>query len=158
NYHGQTRIIPIASVSMSGNRAVVTTSVPNHLETLHSDNVDGGAKQAEPYMLGKSDLPVTISGLVGACSHLNGSWHINNTAYSNPSRTQFVLKGATGATCSDSSGGVVTVAETEYAPIQGVMLKDGSWSPGGAKLKTINSYSRFTNQWMYASNATSTFI
>jgi hypothetical protein len=158
NYHGQTRRIPIASVSMTNNRAVVTTAVANHFETLNADNVDGRVPQSEPYMLGKSDLAVAISGLTGACSYLNGSWHINNTSYWDPSATQFVLTRATGADCSDTSGGTATVSETEYAPIQGIMLKDGSWSPSGSKLITVNGYQRFAYKWMYASNVTATFL
>jgi hypothetical protein len=158
NYHGQKRTIQIASVLMANNKAVVTTSVANHLETLNADNIDGAVPQVEPHMLGKSNIPVTISGLTGACSYLNGSWHINNISYWNPSETQFVLRGATGANCSDSSGGLVTVGETEYAPIQGIMLKDGSWTTGGDKLRTINGYGYFANKWMYANNVTTKFI
>ena len=109
-------------------------------------------------MLGKSNLSVAISRLTGPCSYLNGSWPINNSAYWNPSATQFVLKGAKAPNCSDTSGGIVTVAETDYAPIQGIMFKDGSWSAGGERLKTNSGYDHFARKRMYASSVTTRLI
>ena len=150
NFHGQTRGVPIASVSVSDGVAHVTTSVPNNFETVTSNIPDA--------FFGTSDLPVTISGLTGACSYLKGSWRISNASYWDASPTQFTLDNFFGANCSDTSGGVVTVAETDMAPIQGIELRDGSWSSGGVPLTTVNGYTPFNNKRMYAKNVTTTVV
>ena len=132
---------------VANNVATITTSLDHELETA-GDHAD----------LATAHLPVTIGGATN-CSYLNGrSFPFQPVDYWNPSRRQITLTNFSGANCSDT-GGTLTVPETRPAPIQGLRLRDGSWTATGLnKLHSVNGYGWFHNRILNANSITTTVV
>jgi len=139
---GQTRSVRIASVVIGSRGALITTATNHDLETINDDN----SGNAAPSALGTARLAVTISGVSGACRAINGTHYLLAPDYWSPSHNQVTVEGVTGPACSDKTGGTITVSQTDLAPIQGIQLKDGTWTANGPnKLMTFNTYGKFNN-------------
>ena len=129
--NGQTRSIPIASISVTKGVATVTTSVNNDLETAVTN-----PSWETPESAGLQGI---ISGVTGNCSNLNGNTYtLGGVSIGNiDSPTQVILN--TTANCTTGTGGTLTVPETRLGPIQGILFKDGSWSPSGNLMEVLES-------------------
>lgn len=155
NQTGQTRSVAIASVSVINNTATITTAAPHDMESLN-DNNQGATG---PWSLGTArSLQVTISGLTNACRAVNGSYKILSYVY-NPSPTEFVLDGYKGPNCSER-GGTATVLVTDLAPIQGVQLRNGTWTATGPNKLTLpnNSNDKYGQLAVNANTVTTTIL
>jgi len=136
--NGQRRTVPIASVSVANGVATITTAADHHLETVVADAALPSAK-----------LPVTLSGISGACSYLNGmntQVREGSTSVWSPSTTTVKVANVSGVNCT-GTGGVITVLETRKAPIQGIRSRDGNWISGaGENLTWRDGYGPFNGR------------
>ena len=144
NGNGQTRSIPITSVSVTNKVATVTTSVNNDLETAVSN---------PPWQTPVSaNLQGTISGITGTCSYLNGQGY----TFVNSNSPTAVTLNTNGVNCT-GTGGTLTVPETRLAPIQGIQFKDGSWSPSGSLIQAQETDQAMTG-WSLNANSITTSV
>jgi hypothetical protein len=132
---GLIRTVPISTVSVSSGVAIVSTTQDHYLETVLDNTPMPTAK-----------LPVTLSGIEGACSYLNGKSFLVSEASTSvwqPSKQQVKINNVGGTNCS-SNGGQLILSETTLAPIQGLKLRDETWAAAEtSRLTWLDSYTPF---------------
>jgi len=121
--------------------ATITTMADHNLETVVEDAQMPASRQQ-----------VTVEGITGACSYLNGRSYAVREGVSvwNPSARTAKIMGIAGSNCAGNNG-QLTLEETGKAAIQGIQLADGSWTAGGGeRLRWRDGYGWFNGKVLNA--------